>query len=127
MNKRWQVILLTVLSAVLGLLTMLTVGTLSWSLVKGVPGIATGVFGLIASALLLQRQFGSGVSITAAGIAAMIASYAALACAEIVPAGTIDWAISGALYGAIIGIPLAIVLTLPKVFFIALKDSKPRG
>ena len=56
----------------------------------------------------------------------MIASYAALACAEIVPAGTIDWAISGALYGAIIGIPLAIVLTLPKEFFIALKDSKPR-
>ena len=126
MNARLQVILLTVISTALGLFTMLAAGTLSWSLVKGVPGIAIGVFGSTASAILLQKQFGNGVSITAAGIAAMIASYAALACAEVVPAGTVDWAITGALYGASIGVPLAILLTLPKVFFIGLKDSNPQ-
>ena len=126
MNTRLQVILLTVISTALGLFTMLAAGTLSWSLVKGVPGIAIGVFGSTASAILLQKQFGNGVSITAAGIAAMIASYAALACAEVVPAGTVDWAITGALDGASIGVPLAILLTLPKVFFIALKDSNPQ-
>ena len=126
MNTRLQVILLTVISTALGLFTMLAAGTLSWSLVKGVPGIAIGVFGSTASAILLQKQFGNGVSITAAGIAAMIASYAALACAEVVPAGTVDWAITGALYGASIGVPLAILLALPKVFFITLKGSNPR-
>ncbi|MCM2370306.1 hypothetical protein [Aporhodopirellula aestuarii] len=110
-NPYWQVPLGPVLATICGLSTTLLLGLVSWSLVKGVPGIAIGMFVGVLVASWLRWKSDWPVSIFASGLGAAVACYGAIATAELLPPGSIDWMWKGGLYGAAFGITIAAILS----------------
>ena len=101
----------TMLATVVGLLTMLLVGLMSWPLARGVSGIAIGLIASTMFALLLRKRLGQPISIVACGIGAIVACFSAVATAEILPPGSLQWMFQGGLYGAAFGVPVAAILS----------------
>ena len=57
----------------------------------------------------------------------MLASYVALATAEVVPAGSLEWALKGGLFGAAIGVSLAMLLSVLKIFLVGFLQLETAG
>ena len=106
-----QIVLGPILATLVGLIAVLVVGVASWSLARGVTGIAIGTVVSVLVAMLLRWKADWPTSIIASGFGAMIACYFTIASAEMLPAGSIEWMWKGGLYGAMFGIPIAIVLS----------------
>ncbi|GAA5509745.1 hypothetical protein [Novipirellula caenicola] len=105
-----QVELATVAATTIGLFVVLLVGYLSWPIARGVSGIGigTGVAAMVAWGM--HARVTSPPSIIASGIAAMVACFFAIASAEVLPAGSVQWMVQGGIYGACFGIPVALIL-----------------
>jgi hypothetical protein len=106
-----QIILGPVVATTLGLVAVLLLGLVSWSLARGVPGIAIGEVVSVLVAVLLRWKADWPISILASGFGAMIACYFAIASSELFPPGSFEWMWKGGLYGAMFGIPVAVVLS----------------
>jgi hypothetical protein len=106
-----QIILGPVVATTLGLVTVLLLGLVSWSLARGVPGIAIGAVVSVLVAVLLRWKADWPISILASGFGAMIACYLAIASSELFLPGSFEWTWKGGLYGAMFGIPVAVVLS----------------
>lgn len=106
-----QIILGPVVATVFGLVTILLLGLVSWSLARGVPGIAIGTVVSVLVAVLLRSKSELPISIIASGFGAMVACFCAISTAELLPPGSIEWMWKGGLYGAMFGIPVAAVLS----------------
>ena len=90
-------------SALAGLLVVIVTGMVSWSLGSGIVGIVIGMtFGGVAASLL-RRLTQWPASVLAGCIGGGVASYAAIATAEVLPPGSAEWATKGGFYGASIG------------------------
>ncbi|EMB16518.1 hypothetical protein [Rhodopirellula europaea] len=122
MRTMFQVTLGTMLATVVGLLTMLSVGLLSWPLARGLSGIAIGLIASTVFALLLRKKLVQPISIAASGIGALVACFSAIATAEILPPGSLQWMFQGGLYGAAFGVPVAAILS--PLAFIRSRDIK---
>jgi hypothetical protein len=85
-KSQLQFLLGPVVTTLIGLLAVVLVGLVSWSMVRGITGIA-------------------------GGLGAMIACYFAIASAELFPPGSIESGWKGGLYGAAFGVPVAAVLS----------------
>jgi len=59
---------------------------------------------------LEEQETALRTSVIASGIGGMVACYFAIATAELLPPGRIEWIWKGGLYGAMFGIPIAAVL-----------------
>jgi len=106
-----QIILGPVVATSFGLVAVMLLGLVSWSLARGVPGIAIGTVVSVLVAVLLRWKADLPISIVASGFGAMVACYFAIATAELLPPGSIEWMWKGGLYGAMFGIPVAAVLS----------------
>jgi peptidoglycan/LPS O-acetylase OafA/YrhL len=98
------------LSALVGLLFAIAGGVVAWTVFRGIPGVllAMVVGGLTAFAI---RRFASLPASTIAGaIGAAVAAFLAIACGEVVSPGSVEWAVKGGLYGAMVGGPIGAVL-----------------
>ena len=106
-----QVFLGPVLAAIFGLIAMLLVGLAFWPLARGLSGIAIGSTVSVLVAMLLRLKADWPTSMIASGLGAMIACYFAIATAELLPPGSLQWIWKGGLYGAAFGIPVATILS----------------
>lgn len=106
-----QIVLGPVVATLIGLVTVLMLGLVSWSLAKGVTGIACGTFVSVLVAVLLRWKADWPTSIVASGVGAMVACFFAISTAEVFPPGSIQWMWKGGLYGAAFGVPIAAVLS----------------
>jgi hypothetical protein len=91
----------------IALAVVVVIGAISWAVVRGYPGVVIcGVLGAAAGAVLkgpgarLARVLGGGIG------GAMAGDFA-VAAAEVFPPETAQWALAGAAYGALFGMPLA--------------------
>jgi len=114
MKSTIEIISLTVCCAFAGLLVMLCLGMANWTVVRGPSGILlSGVVAGVSGVLL--RAFGElRCSYGAAVAAGMLAAYGALATAELVQPGSVEWAVRGGLYGAFWGGLVAVIFSIPK-------------
>lgn len=111
-NQRYlQIILGPVFATAFGLVAVLLLGLVSWSLARGVTGIFIGTVVSAMAAALLRWQARWPISIIASGLGAVVACYFAIATAELLPPGSFEWMWKGGLYGAMFGIPVAAVLS----------------
>lgn len=111
-KKRYsQIALGPVVATILGWVAVLLVGLASWPLAGGVTGIAIGTGFSMLVAVLFRWKADWPTSIIASGFGAMVACYFAIATAESLPPGSIEWILKGGLYGAMFGIPIAVVLS----------------
>jgi len=127
MMVKKRVVFFTGFSTGFGLLALLLAGVLSWPLVRGVPGMLIGIVGATLGAAILKIIFHESPSVTAAGLGAVLASYVALATAEVVPAGSLEWALKGGLFGAAIGVSLAMLLSMLKIFLVGFLQLETAG
>lgn len=109
MQRTLQSCFLSTLSALVGLVSVLVTGWIAWNIGSGISGIMLGACVAGAVAMLLKRC-GMVVSIFAGCFGAAVASYLAVATAEQLPPGSIEWVLKGGLYGAAVGLPLAFLL-----------------
>ena len=114
MKSKLEIISVTVCCAFAGLLVMLVLGMANWTVVRGLNGILlSGVVAGVTGVLL--RSFGElRCSYGAAVAAGMLAAYGALATAELVQPGSVEWAVRGGLYGAFWGGLVAVIFSIPK-------------
>jgi len=117
-NPYWKIPLGPVVATLFGLIAVLLVGLVSWSLAKGMSGIAIGTVVSVLVAVLLRWTAKWPTSIIASGIGGMVACYFAIATAELLPPGSIEWMWKGGLYGAMFGIPIAAILSPLALFWI---------
>ncbi|EMI15724.1 putative membrane protein [Rhodopirellula maiorica SM1] len=108
-HRMIQVELATVAATTIGLCVVLLLGYLSWPLARGVLGIGTGTLVAAMVAWGMRSRLESPPSMVASGGGAM-ACFFAIASAEMVPAGSIQWMVQGGIYGACFGIPVAFLL-----------------
>jgi|TARA_B110000495_G_C23004497_1_gene593236 hypothetical protein len=106
-----QIVLGPVVATGFSLLAVLLVGLASWPLAKGVTGIAIGAGFSVLIAVLLHWKANWPTSIIASGFGATVACFFAIASAELFPPGSFEWMWKGGLYGAMFGIPIAIVFS----------------
>ncbi len=102
--------LATVAATAIGLLVVLAVGYLSWPMVKGAPGIAIGTAVAALVAIGMRSRLESPPSIVASAIGSTVACFFAIASAEMLPPGSVQWMLKGGIYGACFGIPVALIL-----------------
>ncbi|WP_442510225.1 hypothetical protein SH528x_001835 [Novipirellula sp. SH528] len=102
--------LATITATAIGLFVVLLLGNLSWPIVRGVPGIAIGTLVAAMVAYGMRSGFEPPPSMIASGIGAMVASFFAIASAEMLPPGSVQWMLKGGIYGACFGIPVALIL-----------------
>ena len=100
-----------VIATIVGLFSMLLVGIASWPLARGTTGIVIGIGVSVLVAVLMRWKAKWPTSILASGFGAMVACFFAIASAEMLPPGSIQWMWKGGLYGAMFGIPISIVLS----------------
>jgi hypothetical protein len=106
-----QIVLGPVVATLFGLATVLVVGLASWSIARGVTGIAIGTLVSVLVAVLLRWKADWPTSIVASGVGAMVACFFAISTAEVLPPGSIQWMWKGGLYGAAFGVPIATFLS----------------
>lgn len=106
-----QIVLGPVVATIFSLLAVLLVGLASWPLAKGVTGIAIGAGLSVLIAVLLHWKANWPISIIASGFGATVACFFAIASAEMFSPGSFEWMWKGGLYGAMFGIPTAIVFS----------------
>jgi len=106
-----QIVLGPVVATIISLFAVLLVGLASWPLARGGTGIAIGAGFAVLIAVLLRWKSNWPTSIIASGFGAMVACFFAIASAEMVPPGSFEWMWKGGLYGAMFGIPIAIVFS----------------
>jgi len=107
-----EAILTGILATVSGLCVVLFVGLLAWPLVRGVPGVLIGAAAGAGTAAALRVVAHRPASVLAGGCGSLVASYFAIASAELIDPGTLEWVIKGGLYGAAFGAPVGAVLGL---------------
>ena len=114
MKSKIEIISLTVCCAFAGLLVMLFLGMANWAVVRSQNGILLS--GVVAggSGVLLRAFAELRCSYGAAVAAGMLAAYGALATAELVQPGSVEWAIRGGIYGAFLGGFVAVIFSIPK-------------
>lgn len=111
MNLNWWLVLGPIAATLFGLAAVLVLGCASWPLVRGVPGIAIGLLVATLFASLARVRFHWPISIVASGVGATVACYFAIATAELIPPGSIQWMWQGGLYGAMFGVPTAAIFS----------------
>ena len=105
---------------VIGIIAAQILGLLWWSELGGPLVVLAGV--LVASLLSVRfRMRGLSSSVTASVLGAFVASYCAVASAELVEPGTVEWALRGGIYGGIVGIICCLILS-PLGWMIASKS-----
>jgi len=97
----------TMIATAIGLAAYVVIGVLSLAAARGLQGICIcSALGAAAGAALsgpgsrLARVLGGGIG-------AVVAGYYTLASGEVLPPGSMRWALSGGAYGALFGLPLA--------------------
>jgi len=100
------------LAAIIGMALVIAVGILDWDAVVGMRGplVAAGG-GFVAAGFLCG--FGHQLARRlAGGLGAAVAGFFVIAAAEMSPPGSVEWAVNGALVGALFGIPVASAVAL---------------
>ena len=95
------------LATAVAVAAFVAIGVLSWSAAAGLQGIGIcGALGAAAGAAL--GSLGPRAArIIGGGIGGVVAAYFALAFGEVMPPGTMQWALSGAAYAALFALPVA--------------------
>jgi hypothetical protein len=95
------------IATLVALAVFVAIGTISWAAVRGYQGVGICVaLGAVAGATL--RGPGSRLArVLGGGIGGVLAGFAALSMGEMIAPGTAQWALAGAAYGALFGLPLA--------------------
>jgi hypothetical protein len=99
-----------VIATAVALAAFVAIGVVSWDAVRGYQGVGIcGALGVAAGAALsgpgsrLARVLGGGIG-------GVVAGYFALASGEVLPTGTLHWALGGAAYAASFGLPVAAIM-----------------
>jgi hypothetical protein len=97
------------LATLFALVALVVIGMISWSVVRGIPGIGLcAAVGAAAGALL--RGPGSRAARVKGGlVGGLVAGYFAVASAERYPPGTIEWALNGSALAASFALPIAAI------------------
>ena len=98
-------------ATLVGLVSVLMAGQVSWPLARGISGIAIGMLVALFIAIAIRTSLRWPTSVLASIVGAMVASFCAIASAEVYPPGSIEWMWKGGLYGAAFGIPVALLLS----------------
>jgi hypothetical protein len=98
------------LAALIGLVAAQSVGAVSWPPGAGLTLIGIGLVSAGCSARMLAARWHSPASVLAGGVGSMVACFFAVATAEMLPAGSLEWMWKGGLYGACFGLPVAFIL-----------------
>lgn len=95
---------------VIGIIAAQILGLLWWSELGGPLLVLAGV--LVASLWSVRfRMRGLSSSVTASVLGAFVASYCAVASAELVEPGTVEWGLRGGVYGGIVGIMCCLIIS----------------
>ena len=95
---------------VIGIIAAQILGLLWWSELGGPLVVLAGV--LVASLWSVRfRMRGLSSSVTTSVLGAFVASYCAVASAELVEPGTVEWALRGGIYGGIVGIMCCLIIS----------------
>ena len=95
------------MATAVALAAFVAIGSVAWHAVTGLQGIGIcGALGAAAGAAL--GSLGPRAArIIGGGIGGVVAAYFALAFGEVMPPGTMQWALSGAAYAALFALPVA--------------------
>jgi hypothetical protein len=95
------------IATLVALVVFVVIGAISWNVVMGYQGVGIcDVLGAVVGATLRGR--GSRMArVLGGGLGGAVAGYFAVAAGEVLPPGTAQWALAGAAYGALFGLPLA--------------------
>ena len=114
-NTVWRVgqaVLTGIFATVSGLCVVLFIGLLAWPLVRGLPGILLGAAAGAATAAVVRSLSQWPASVLAGACGSLVASYFAIASAEVMDPGTLEWVIKGGVFGGAFGVPVGAVLGL---------------
>jgi hypothetical protein len=96
-----------VTATAVALAALVGIGVISWDAVTGFQGIGIcGALGAAAGAAL-GRLGPRAARIIGGGIGGIVAAYFALASGELLPPGTLQWALGGGGYAALFALPVA--------------------
>ncbi len=97
----------TMIATVIGLAAYVVIGLLSWAAVRGLHGI--GLCGALGAATgaALSGPGSRPARVLGGGTGGVVAGYLTLASGEVLPPGTMRWALGGGAYGALFGLPVA--------------------
>jgi hypothetical protein len=95
------------IAAALAIVTLVVIGLLSWAGVRGLQGVGiSGTVGAVVGAVLLGPGTRSA-RVLGGGTGGVVGAYFALASAELLRAGTAEWAYYGGAYAALFALPAA--------------------
>ena len=111
------------IATAVALAAFVVIGVISWGAVAGLQGVGIcGALGVAAGAAL-GRPGPRAARIIGGGIGGVVAGYFALASGEMLPPGTMQWALGGGAYAALFALPVAALMG----GFVGLLDPAPRG
>jgi len=105
-------VLTGILATVSGLFAVLFTGLVAWPLARGVSGVLLGAAVGAATAAVMRAVSQWPASVIAGACGSLVASYFAIASAEVVDPGTLEWVMQGGMYGSAFGVPVGAVLGL---------------
>ena len=103
-------VLASVAATAIGLATVLMVGMIWWPAGRGPQGVLLGAAAAAVAAQLIRHRSSWPACSIAASIGAVVASYLAIATAEVIEPGSLRWAVMGGMYGCSIGLPVSAIL-----------------
>jgi hypothetical protein len=96
-----------VIATAVALAALVVIGVISWDAVARFQGVCIcGALGVAAGAVL-GRPESRAARVIGGGIGGVVAGYFALASGEMLPPGTMEWALGGGLYAALFALPMA--------------------
>jgi hypothetical protein len=99
-----------VTATAVGLAALVVMGVISWDAVIGFQGVCIcGALGAAAGAAL-GRLGPRAARIIGGGIGGFVAGYFAVASAELLPPGTLQWALGGGGYAALFALPVTMLV-----------------
>ncbi len=99
-----------VTATAVALAVLVAIGVISWDAVAGLQGVCIcGALGAAAGAAL-GRPGPRAARIIGGGIGGIVAAYFALASGEMLPPGTLQWALGGGGYAALFALPVAVLV-----------------
>ena len=115
------------IATAVALAALIVIGVISWDAVAGVQGVCIcGVLGAVAGAAL-GRIGPRAARNVGGGIGGVVASYFALATEEVLPPGTLRWALGGDGYAATFAFPVAALVGGLIGLLDATRQSSKRG
>jgi hypothetical protein len=98
------------IAVLIALVAFVLIGTISWATVRGYQGVGICVALGAAAGAALKGPGSRLARVLGGGSGGAVAGSFAVAAAEVLPPGTMQWTLAGAGYGAVFGLPVATVM-----------------